>query len=265
LANSIRLEVNIIDGNVTKNKFSFFSDLLDVTRISKNKLSLNLVPTNVHQQIENAYSNLENDKNIQLEIQLDATKFIIEGESRRLKQLFSNILKNAVKFTPEKGRICVTTKNDNFGNILIEIQDSGIGKEVSRNFLNFFKELQKMIFLTFLKLFKVVVKVFHFFHVLTFLGLGTELSLVNGLTKLMNGSISATSEGVGLGSKFVISFPITDSKIVESPKQSPMTSSQNILLVEDDKLSALVVERFLIKMGHGVKSANCIKEGISGN
>ena len=69
--------------------------------------------------------------------------------------------------------------------------------------------------------------------------------------------------GRGLGATFCVSFPIVAGTVemVEKTKEVEFVAKQEILLVEDNKSTALVMERFLKKMGHGVKTAYCIKEG----
>jgi CheY-like chemotaxis protein len=84
---------------------------------------------------------------------------------------------------------------------------------------------------------------------------------------MMSGSISVTSDGIGHGSVFSILFPIVQYISIpsrESPLRSPSDSAippQRILLTEDNKSTALVMTRFLKKLGHDVKTAYCIKEG----
>ena len=84
---------------------------------------------------------------------------------------------------------------------------------------------------------------------------------------MMNGSISATSEGTGHGSVFTVLFPIVNpqaSPTRDSPTRSPselLIPPQRILLTEDNKSTALVLTRFLKKLGHDVKTAYNVKEG----
>jgi PleD family two-component response regulator len=85
---------------------------------------------------------------------------------------------------------------------------------------------------------------------------------------MMNGEITAESQGHGHGATFHISFSVISSNATDSPpREDPFVTinvpPQNILLVEDNKSTALVMTRFLKKLGHEVKTAYSIKEGIS--
>ena len=100
-------------------------------------------------------------------------------------------------------------------------------------------------------------------------GLGLGLSISQSLTKLMNGSIKAYSDGVNLGSTFIVQFPIINmSKSPSQKNENFAMSSENfvispkkILYIEDNKSTALVMKRFLAKLGHNVTHAMCVNEG----
>jgi CheY-like chemotaxis protein len=83
----------------------------------------------------------------------------------------------------------------------------------------------------------------------------------------MHGKIWATSEGLGKGSEFTVLFPIlrgaqsSPTVLSSNPLQNTQVPSQKILLVEDNKSTALVMTRFLKKLGHAVKTAYCVREG----
>lgn len=110
-------------------------DLLDVTKITKNKLVLSLKQVNAHKELEHTLSLVRHDaddKNITIETEFNATENHIEADPTRLQQIFVNIVKNAIKFTPENGKIHISTRNLDSEMIRVDIQDSGIGKKIWR-------------------------------------------------------------------------------------------------------------------------------------
>ena len=107
-------------------------DLLDVTKITKNKLVLSLKPVNVHKELEHTLQLVKHDaeqKNITLHTSFTATSVTMDADNSRLQQIFWNIVKNAVKFTPRDGHISITTLNEEADQITVRVTDSGIGVE----------------------------------------------------------------------------------------------------------------------------------------
>jgi Osmosensitive K+ channel histidine kinase len=97
---NVELEARLID------------DLLDVTRIAKGKLQLSLEVTSIHETLRRAYEICREDilqKNLEFEFRLRADNEYVNGDPARLQQVFWNLIKNAVKFTPQGGKITVET------------------------------------------------------------------------------------------------------------------------------------------------------------
>ena len=207
---------------------------------------------NVHQELEHTINLVHHDvldKNINLKVNLMADNYCIEGDSPRLQQIFWNVVKNAVKFTPNEGTITITTINiDNY--IQIKVQDSGIG--IDSNSIN-------KIFESFQQGGSTITHQFG--------GLGLGLSISKALVTMMNGKIYATSKGLGQGAEFTVQFPIIGNIVVvnneiKTKKQRFTVPSQRILLVEDNKSTALVMARFLKNLGHDVKVAACFQDAL---
>jgi signal transduction histidine kinase len=117
---NVELEARLID------------DLLDVTRISKGKLQLSLETVSVHEILQRAYEICREDilvKNLRMEFRLRAESVHVEADPARLQQVFWNLIKNSVKFTPAQGRIIVETFNSSPDEIEIRTTDTGIGIE----------------------------------------------------------------------------------------------------------------------------------------
>ena len=117
---NVELEARLID------------DLLDITRISKGKLQLTFEPISIHQILQRAYEICRDEieaKNLEVNFELRAGRTYVEGDPARLQQVFWNLIKNSVKFTPEKGRISIETVNPVPDKIEIRVIDTGIGIE----------------------------------------------------------------------------------------------------------------------------------------
>src|SRR5256885_15870614 len=120
---NVELEARLID------------DLLDVTRIAKGKLQLSFEPICVHQILQRAYEICREEiaaKNLEAEFHLRATQTHVEGDPARLQQVFWNLIKNSVKFTPEKGLITIETLNPTLGKLEVRVIDTGIGIEAEK-------------------------------------------------------------------------------------------------------------------------------------
>jgi signal transduction histidine kinase len=175
---NVELEARLID------------DLLDITRISKGKLKLSLEPVSVHNVLQRALEICRDDiahKALRVDLQLDAREHFVHGDPARLQQVFWNLVKNSVKFTPEGGRITLATLNPQPGQIEIRTLDTGIGIEpekVSKIF-NAFEQGQSSI-------------------TRRFGGLGLGLAISKAMVLAHGGTISAFSAGKDRGATFTI-------------------------------------------------------------
>jgi len=104
-------------------------DLLDLTRITRNKMELRREPVDVHQALKQAIEICESDidpAKHRIAQDLKAQNVTVQGDSERLQQVFWNLIKNAVKFTPEGGTIHISSRQEG-DRLRIEISDTGIG------------------------------------------------------------------------------------------------------------------------------------------
>lgn len=124
-----------------------------MTKITKNKLLLSLKNVDVHTELKDTVELLKkdiDDKQIEFEINFSAEKHFTEADPSRLQQVFWNLLKNAIKFTPISGKITVTTiNNDSLDNITIRVTDSGIGIFPAKIIFANFQELSHKVFLAY--------------------------------------------------------------------------------------------------------------------
>ena len=175
---NVELEARLID------------DLLDVTRIAKGKLQLSLEVTSIHETLQRAYEICREDilqKNLEFEFRLRAENEYVNGDPARLQQVFWNLIKNAVKFTPAGGKIIVETANLSDDRIVIRTIDTGIGidREKIEKIFNAFEQGQSSI-------------------TRKFGGLGLGLAISKAMVRAHGGTLSVESAGPGKGSIFSV-------------------------------------------------------------
>ena len=128
LSDDVLDALDMIQRNI-KVEARLIEDLLDLTRIARNKVELHLEQLDVHVALEHALKTCQADidaKNLRLRLQLFAKKSLVVGDFARLQQVFWNLIKNAVKFTAEGGEILIQSYNKD-GQIVVEVSDTGVG------------------------------------------------------------------------------------------------------------------------------------------
>ncbi|MFZ6734168.1 ATP-binding protein [Undibacterium sp. Ji42W] len=197
-------------------------DLMDVSRINTGKLAIQVAPVSLHAIINNAVEiarPLIDKFAHQFEIQLPVQKLMIAGDATRLAQIVSNLLNNAVKYTPQGGQISLTAALDG-NDIEIRIKDNGIGIA---------PHMQESIFDMFSQADSSIER--------SNAGLGVGLSLARRLAELHGGSIVARSTGMGEGSEFILRLPAL-AHLVADEQQAADRQAANakyrIFLVDDN-------------------------------
>ncbi|GAP98930.1 PAS domain S-box protein [Leptolyngbya sp. NIES-2104] len=226
-------------------------DLLDVARILQGKLSLTARSVNVVMMIRSAIETVRlaaESKQIALDVQLSEVGEV-SGDATRLQQIVWNLLSNAVKFTPQGGRVTVRLESVN-NQAQITITDTGKG--ISPNFLP---------------------HVFEYFRqedgatTRKFGGLGLGLAIVRHLVELHGGTVSATSDGEGLGATFTVMLPLINvqSRISESIDQTDPNdlNGLQLLIVDDEQDSREFIAFVLEQAGAQVTMAGSGSEAFS--
>jgi PAS domain S-box-containing protein len=234
-------------------------DLLDLTRIARGKLRLEISLIDVHAKVLNVIKMCEGDlkgKRLNLVLDLSARRHHARADPARVQQVFWNLLKNAIKFTPEGGRIEVRTRDADNGaggeRIRLEVADTGIGIDPSALYRIFdaFEQGEKAI-------------------TRQYGGLGLGLAISKALVTLHEGEIWASSEGARRGATFTVELPSA-----ESPAQTDdVPSGDNgryagerrlsILVVEDHPDTANALERLLRSAGHLVRTTDCVATALA--
>ncbi|MBD1909154.1 ATP-binding protein [Leptolyngbya sp. FACHB-8] len=227
-------------------------DLLDISRILRGKLKLNVEQVNLAATVHAAIETVQlaaQAKSIVIESMLDAHVGLVLGDTTRLQQVVWNLLSNAIKFTPERGRVEIRLEQM-ASQVQITVSDTGIG--ISSNFLP---------------------HVFDYFRqsdsatTRRFGGLGLGLAIVRQLVEAHGGTVWAESPGEGQGATFTVRLPLTLGQ--ESWQQDVQGSGEpfnlqgiRILLI-DNELDALEYSAFVLEQaGATVISATSATEAL---
>jgi PAS domain S-box-containing protein len=215
-------------------------DLLDVSRIARDKLELRKETIEISDVIRSAVeaSRPMIESCGQTLLAAPSTECIyVHGDHVRLTQVLTNLLTNAAKFSQGPGAIRLRAGRDG-EEVAIRIADSGIGiapEELARVFDQFYQSQRR--------------------SARSLGGLGIGLSLVRRLVLLHGGSVEAHSEGPGRGSEFVVRLPITAAQAAESPTTEAMLehaagNRKRVLIVDDNADGAESLGRLLKLLGH---------------
>jgi PAS domain S-box-containing protein len=239
---NVELEARLID------------DLLDLTRISRGKVQLNFETVDVHASVRAALDICQSDidaKCIRVRLTLNARQRFVHADPARLQQVIWNIVKNAVKFTPDQGEISVTTEDSN-GHLRIGIRDTGIGidpQSLPRIF-DAFEQAERTISR-------------HFG------GLGLGLAISKALVDLHHGVITADSAGENQGTTFTIELPVVaveqaqPQAVPDQQSEDRQIALKRILLVDDHADTNRAMKRLLERLGYEVATADSVASAIA--
>lgn len=228
-------------------------DLLDVSRITRNKLDLRCarieLASIVHHAIETCRPLIDH-AGLAFTLDLPATPIYLNADSIRLTQVFSNLLTNAAKYTERGGQIRLVVEQQ--GNeAVITFTDTGVG--IPPNMLPRVFEMFTQIERT---------------RPLAQGGLGIGLTIVKRLVEMHNGSITAQSAGEGQGSQFTVRLPILRENTspvqhLTADKKLPAVAPRRILVVDDNRDSAKSLSVLLKLSGNQVQTAHDGQEALS--
>ncbi len=219
-------------------------DLLDVSRITRGQINLAREPVEISSLVARAVETVQPliaERGHELTIDVPQEAIRVYGDPLRLTQILGNVLTNAAKYTERRGRISLAARQ--CGAVVeIRVRDTGIGIPAG-----------------------LLPKIFDMFTQLNHQsgrpqsGLGIGLALVRKLLQMHGGTVTAYSEGAGLGSEFVMTLPVFSSEeipVTSDPEQAAARQVRRRILVADDNSDALESLATLLELGgHEVYSA----------
>ncbi len=247
---NVELEARLID------------DLLDVTRIAKGKLQLSFETVAVHEMLKRAYEICREEilaQSLRIEFRLRAEHEFVNGDPARLQQVFWNLIKNSVKFTPKQGRIIVETFNPAANRIEIRITDTGLGIEPEKigKIFNAFEQGQSSI-------------------TRRFGGLGLGLAISKAMVTAHGGKIAVESEGKDRGATFIVTLDTVAApaaRIDTAHSREPAITraetktrierrTPRLLVVDDHQDTCTGMKMMLERRGYRVTIANSANEAV---
>jgi len=229
-------------------------DLLDLSRISSGKLPLTIEPIDLNEAIRSVCaicSPSARERGIRYETELDAATGLVAADAGRLHQVLWNVLQNAIKFTPEGGRIRVTAQRLDAACCEVRVEDSGLGIS---------PEILPHIFDAFEQGGTGVTRQFG--------GLGLGLAICKALVELHHGTIRAESSGEGRGATFIIKLPGAASLRNATDAVAPTASDSGsrplrLLVVEDHADTARTLALLLGLAGFSVITAPDVASALA--
>ena len=221
-------------------------DLMDVSRISRNKMELRRERVDladvVSSAVETVRGSIEKARH-ELIVSLPVRPVLLDADLTRLAQVLSNLLTNSAKYTPPGGTISLTAETRG-GAVEITVRDTGIGIPA---------EALPTIFDMFSQVDRPMERATG--------GLGIGLALVKGLVEMHGGTVNAASEGAGLGSTFSISLPTLLPEEVQPSEvhdqgHGSLDSPRRILVVDDNRDGAESLVEMLRLLGNEVLTAH---------
>jgi len=236
-------------------------DLLDLTRITRGKLELRGETTDLRGIIDHAvktsFAGEELLKSVEYSEEIPEAPLPVRVDPARITQVLWNLLTNAMKFTPEGGRITLSVRVEESGDkhwAAVDVTDTGIGID---------SEVLPQIFGAFEQGSRSITRRFG--------GLGLGLAISKAIMELHGGSISATSPGLGKGATFSVRLPLAKVGAIEAEsrlaapaeiRHRPEERPAHLLLVEDHRDTSAIMARMLRRAGFHVTAASGVNDAL---
>src|SRR5690606_10974124 len=200
----------------------------------------------VHELVENVVEMVSSDienKSLELERDLRATRHFADGDPARVQQVLWNLMSNAIEFTPANGQVRIATADGEDGRLRVTVTDSGVGID---------PELLQLVFNAFQQGEHVMRQRMG--------GLGLGLTICRLLVEMHGGELRVESAGRNTGARFTLELPTMDEGPAEASYRKCDSSARRLrlLLVEDHADTARVLARLLERIGHTVRTAGTI-------
>ena len=231
------------------------NDLLDISRIVAGKLSLEVEPIDLVSLIESVIDEfriMADSKRILVEVELDRTLPPTSGDPERLRQIFFNLVSNALKFTPSGGKVSIKLERRGSA-IAITISDTGQG--IRPDFLPYvfdrFRQAESS-------------------TTRRHGGLGLGLAIVRHLVELHGGKVSALSKGDGQGATFTVTLPLgkvrlngAENDLLSSPQgERPGLAGMRVWIIDDSATGRRMLKQWLEMSGAQVTAMASASEAL---
>ena len=219
-------------------------DLLDISRINRNKMELRrtrvLLADVIASAVETARP-LIDEAGHELTVALPGRPVFLDADLTRLAQVFSNLLTNSAKYTEHGGHIWLTAER-RLGEVIVSVRDSGVGipHASMENIFDMFSQVDRSI-------------------ERSTGGLGIGLALVKALVEMHGGHVQAESAGEGKGSTFTVTLPAAADRADPAPSStasSKAVAGRRILVVDDNQDGAESLATMLKLLGNEVRTAH---------
>lgn len=251
LPEKVRADLRMIQRNIGL-EARLIDDLLDLTRISRGMLQMHMETVDAHALLRHTQEIVNADlagRNLEVRLRFDAKDSFVLADPARLQQVFWNLLKNSVKFTPDGGCITLSTGNPAPGKLSIAVEDTGRGiqpEALERIFDSFDQgDLSGR----------------HAFG-----GLGLGLSISKALINMHHGSLDAASPGQDQGATFKVELATTAPRPARVPPGTVSAKEARplrLMIVEDDETSLTVLVQLLRRRGHEVHAASTVASALA--
>ncbi|MFL6634620.1 MAG: PAS domain-containing protein [Massilia sp.] len=234
-------QVTTIIGRQARHMTGLIDDLLDVSRVTRGLITLERAPVPlagvIAEAVEQARPQVK-AKAHHLELHVPSDDALVEGERKRLVQVFANIVGNAAKYTPDGGRIDVYVRLGH-GSVAVDVCDNGIGMtpDLAGRAFDLFSQAERS-------------------ADRAQGGLGIGLALVKSLVELHDGTVAAHSDGPGRGSRFTVVLPRlasdSDDGVVEPVATGAAAPAEalDVLIVDDNVDAAQILAMYIEAVGH---------------
>ena len=237
-------QASAVIGRQVRHISGLIDDLLDVSRVTRGMIPLVKVRTDVKRVVADAIEQVRpliESRGHRLTVETQAASALVLGDAKRLVQVVANLLNNAAKYTPHGGNIALSLEVDG-DKVKLSVLDDGIGMTA-----------------------KVLEHAFELFAQAEREtdraqgGLGIGLALVKSLVELHGGEVVASSDGLGLGSRFTICLPHLQEEAERHRAQATARqergagwSALQVMVVDDNVDAAEMLAMFLETTGHQV-------------
>ncbi|MGD0526488.1 MAG: CheR family methyltransferase, partial [Polyangiaceae bacterium] len=226
-------------------------DLLEASRVTQNKIELRKEPIDLRGVLRvgiDAVRGVMEARGLTLDVEMPDEPVIVEGDPARLQQIQVNLLQNASKYTPRGGHVRLRLAADG-PDAVLQVCDDGLGIPA---------EMLETVFDLFVQSGRTLDRAEG--------GLGVGLTLVRSLVGLHGGTVTASSEGTGKGSQFVVRLPLASSAApgsVRKPARALPARGAKIVIVEDNEDSRIMLTAYLEANGFQCHAAGDGPSGLA--